>query len=65
MTERPPECSGNVVAKPICLPSEMIAELDAVAKRENLFRGRSVIVRRACAEFLARYQRELNSQEAS
>ncbi len=46
---------SKVVGTPVCLTPLMIRALDAEASREGLFRGRSVIVRRACIEYLDRH----------
>ena len=54
--------SGNlerVIPTQVCLPEKMILALDAQAKREELFRGRSVIVRRAVTEYLNNHQCEV------
>ena len=52
--KKPPK----VIQTPVCLPPGMVEELDAQAEAEGLMRGRSAIVRRACAEYLDRHGRQ-------
>lgn len=54
----------KVITMPICFPPQMLADLDAQAQREGLYRGRSAIVRRAVAEYLDKYGRAGKTQEA-
>ena len=53
-----PETQPKIVPTPVCLPPALIKALDAQAAQEGLLRGRSAIVRRACAEYLHRHGRK-------
>lgn len=48
----------KVKPTPVCLTPQLLVELDAEAKAEGLFRGRSIIIRRACKEYLERRRQD-------
>lgn len=52
-----PEAEPKVVATQVLLPPSMICDLDRQAEREGLLRGRSAMIRRACAQYLASTKR--------
>lgn len=56
---------AKVKPTPVCLTPQLIAELDTEAEREGLFRGRSILIRRACKEYLERRQATGTVQEAA
>ena len=58
------EKGKRVVQTPICLSPKTVKALDAQAQREGLvLRGRSVVVRRACTEYLQRHHTSDQAQE--
>lgn len=55
----------KVKPTPVCFTPELLADLDREVEREGLFRGRSILIRRACKEYLERRQVTVPEQKAA
>ena len=53
MTET--ENKKKLIQTPIMFEEKMIKAIDCQARHEGLFRGRSILIRRAVAEYLERH----------